>query len=95
MFLNKAFAATPLDRESLPQDNLDIAERVRTNPFPWTGQFSPQLAEALLVAYAPRAGVILDPFAGSGTSLVEAARQGLGAYGVELNPAAVLMARVY
>ena len=95
MFLNEAFAATPLDRESLPQGNLDIAERVRTNPFPWTGQFSPQLAEALLVAYAPRAGVILDPFAGSGTSLVEAARQGLGACGVELNPAAVLMARVY
>ena len=95
MFLNEAFATTPLDRESLPQGNLDIAERVRTNPFPWTGQFSPQLAEALLVAYAPRAGVILDPFAGSGTSLVEAARQGLGACGVELNPAAVLMARVY
>ena len=95
MFLNEAFATTPLDRESLPQGNLDIAERVRTNSFPWTGQFSPQLAEALLVAYAPRAGVILDPFAGSGTSLVEAARQGLGACGVELNPAAVLMARVY
>ena len=95
MFLNEAFATTPLDRESLPQGSLDIAKRVRTNPFPWTGQFSPQLAEALLVAYAPRAGVILDPFAGSGTSLVEAARQGLGACGVELNPAAVLMARVY
>ena len=95
MFLNEAFATTLLDRESLPQGNLDIAERVRTNPFPWTGQFSPQLAEALLVAYAPRAGVILDPFAGSGTTLVEAARQGLGACGVELNPAAVLMARLY
>ena len=95
MFLNESFATTPLDRESLPQGYLDIAERVRTNPFPWTGQFSPQLVEALLVAYAPRTGVILDPFAGSGTSLVEAARQGLGACGVELNPAAVLMARVY
>ena len=95
MILHEAFAATPLDRESLPQGNLDIAERVRTNPFPWTGQFSPQLAEALLIAYAPRAGVVLDPFAGSGTSLVEAARQGLGACGVELNPAAMLMARVY
>ena len=95
MFLNEAFATTPLDRESLPQGSLDIVERVRTNPFPWTGQFSPQLVEALLVAYAPRAGVILDPFAGSGTSLVEAARQGLGACGVELNPAAVLMARIY
>jgi len=95
MILNDTFATMRPDRESLPQGNLDIAERVRTNPFPWTGQFSPQLVEALLVTYAPQAGVILDPFAGSGTSLAEAARQGLGACGVELNPAAVLMARTY
>ena len=89
------FAATPLDKTSLPQGSLDIAERVRTNPFPWIGQFSPQLVEELLTAYGPPAGVVLDPFAGSGTSLVEAARQGLAACGSELNPAAVILARVY
>ena len=43
MILHDTFAATPLDRTSLPQSGLDIAERVRTNPFPWAGQFSPQL----------------------------------------------------
>ena len=66
MILHDTFAATPLDRTSLPQGNLDLAERVRTNPFPWTGQFSPQLVEKLLTAYAPRNGVVLDPklFAG-------------------------------
>ena len=74
MILHDTFAATPLDRTSLPQGALDVAERVRTNPLPWTGQFSPQLVEKLLAAYAPRDGVVLDPFAGSGTSLVEAAR---------------------
>ena len=95
MILREIFATTPLDRESLPQGSLDIAERVRTNPFPWTGQFSPQLVEELLSAYAPPTGVILDPFVGSGTSLVEAARLGLAACGGELNPAAVLLARVY
>ena len=95
MLLNKAFASVAIDRESLPQRNLDIAERVRTNLFPWAGQFSPQLVEELLTAYAPRAGVILDPFAGSGTSLVEAARLGLAAQGGELNPAAVALARVF
>ena len=95
MLLNKAFAGVALDRESLPQGNLDIAERVRTNLFPWAGQFSPQLVEELLTAYAPRAGVVLDPFAGSGTSLVEAARLGLAACGGELNPAAVFLARVF
>ena len=50
MILHDTFAATPLDRKSLPQGNLDIAERVRTNPLPWAGQFSPQLVERLLTA---------------------------------------------
>lgn len=35
MLLSRTFAATPLDKESIPQSNLDIAERVRTNQLPW------------------------------------------------------------
>ena len=95
MILHDTFAATPLDRTSLSQSALDVAERVRTNLLPWTGQFSPQLVEKLLSAYAPRHGVVLDPFAGSGTSLVEAARLDLPACGGDLNPAAVTLSRVY
>lgn len=95
MLLNGTFAATPLDLKSLPRSRLDIATRVRTNPLPWTGQFSPQLVEALLEAYAPEKGSVLDPFVGSGTSLVEAVRLGLSAQGSELNPAALILARVY
>ena len=95
MLLHGAFSDTPLDRESIAQGSLDIAKRIRTNPFPWTGQFSPQFAEAVLSAYGPADGVVLDPFVGSGTSLVEAARLGLTAYGADLNPAAVALARVY
>ena len=95
MLLSRTFAATPLDKASIPQSNLDITERVRTNQLPWSGQFSPQLVEELLNAYAPPGGVLLDPFAGSGTSLVEAARQGLAADGIDINPAAVILARVY
>lgn len=95
MLLSRTFAATPLDKASIPQSNLDITERVRTNQLPWSGQFSPQLVEELLNAYAPPDGVLLDPFAGSGTSLVEAARQGLSADGIDINPAAVMLARVY
>lgn len=89
------YTTTPLDRDSLPQSSLNIANRVRTNPLPWNGQFSPQFVEELLTAYAPRSGVVLDPFVGSGTSLVEAARAGLGAWGGDLNPAAVALASVY
>ena len=95
MLLNQAFSAISLDRKSLPQGNLDITDRVRRNLFPWTGQFSPQLVEELLTAYAPRDSIVLDPFVGSGTSLVEAARLGLSACGGELNPAAVVLARVF
>ena len=89
------FSATPLDRESIPQGSLDITKRVRTNLFPWNGQFSPQLVEELLTAYAPRNGVVLDPFVGSGTLLVEAARLGLSACGSDINPAAIILAEVY
>lgn len=88
-------ASLAVDRKSLPQSSLDIAHRVRTNLFPWTGQFSPQLVQQLLEAYAPRTGVVLDPFVGSGTSLIESARLGLAAYGSEINPAATILSQVY
>ncbi len=68
---------------------------MRTNLLPWHGQFSPQLVEGLLSAYARRGGTVLDPFVGSGTALVEAARLRLASCGSDLNPAAVALARVY
>lgn len=39
--------------------------------------------------------MIFDPFLGSGTILVESAHFGLSAYGTELNPAAVGLAKIY
>ena len=95
MLINETFATTFLDRESVPQPNLDIANRVRTSLLPWAGQFSPQLVEELLTAYGCRAGIMMDPFVGSGTSLVEAARLGKAAWGSDINPAAAILARVY
>ena len=95
MAMSKPFAAMPADRKTIRQSKLNISQRVRTNSFPWTGQFSPQLVEELLAAYAPKDGLLLDPFAGSGTCLVEGARFGLSVCGVEVNPAAVILARVY
>jgi SAM-dependent methyltransferase len=80
----------------LSQAQLDIGQKVRKNLFPWRGQFSPQLVEAHLTAYAPRSqAVILDPFVGSGTVLVEAARLGHVAIGAEVNPAAATLAATY
>lgn len=79
----------------LPASELNIETKLRSNLFPWRGQFSPQLVESLLRAYAPAGATVLDPFMGSGTVLVEAARLGLAAYGFEINPAAYSLARVY
>jgi len=79
----------------LPQNVLNIEQRLRRNPFAWRGQFSPQLVEALVSAYAPSDGTVLDPFVGSGTTLCAAARNGNPAIGVEINPAAAYLAQVY
>ncbi len=79
----------------LPQAALDIDGKTRTSVFAWRGQFSPQLVESLLWAYCPRAAHVIDPFSGSGTSLLESARLGFPATGFEINPAAWLLSRIY
>ena len=82
----------PCDRESIPQENLDLANKFRTSILPWRGQFSPELVELLLKQYGQDTSVILDPFVGSGTTLFEAARIGLTCYAAEINPSAIEMA---
>jgi len=74
---------------------LDIEVKKRTNLLAWRGQFSPQFVQAVLENYARKDDVVLDPFAGSGTVLVEAAHLGHEAFGYEVNPAAELLAKVY
>ncbi len=88
------FDGVPLDEAMVPQALLDILDKRRSNLFPWNGQFSPQLIEILLGQYAPRSGLVLDPFAGGGTVLFEASRLGLASVGTEINPAACAMARI-
>jgi DNA modification methylase len=77
------------------QELLNIEEKKRSNLFAWRGQFSPQLIEYLLKYYCPEDSVILDPFAGSGTVLFEAASIGLSAYGFEINPSAWSFCKLY
>lgn len=43
---------------------------------PYLGKFPPQLAEALIDRHCPAGGLVLDPFCGSGTTLVAAAKLG-------------------
>jgi SAM-dependent methyltransferase len=87
------FDQIPVDRASIPQDRLDLVNRYRTSLFPWRGQFSPELVELFLSEFTSARSVIADPFVGSGTTLFEAARKSLRAFGAEINPAAVVMSR--
>jgi DNA modification methylase len=81
--------------QPIPQEKLDIIEKTRANLFVWRGQFSPQLIETILSFYCPSNSVILDPFVGSGTVLLEASYLSLEAYGFEINPAAYIMSHTY
>lgn len=89
------FKSIPIDRKSISQGELNIDNKTRSNYFAWNGQFSPQFVETLLRHYAQDNDVVLDPFVGSGTTLCEAARKGISAYGMELNASAYYMAKTY
>ena len=55
----------------------------------------PQIARRLIELYKPKTnGILLDPFSGSGSSLVEARLQGINSYGIDINPLARLIAKV-
>ena len=76
----------------------DLPERERTKHVhrlhPYLGKFIPQLVEALLERHFPAAGRILDPFAGSGTTLVQALESGCSATGIDVAAFNCLLMRV-
>lgn len=59
----------------------------------YKGKFNPQIARAILNTADLRGGaVVLDPFCGSGTTLVEAVHLGFTPVGADLNPLATFIA---
>ena len=76
----------------------DLPERERTKHVhrlhPYLGKFIPQLVETLLARYVRQAGPVLDPFAGSGTTLVQALESGHDATGVDIAAFNALLMRV-
>lgn len=65
------------------------------NIHPFPAKFIPEIPRQILslVHLTPKS-VVLDPFAGSGTALLEAQRAGYDFVGVDLNPIAILISRV-
>src|ERR1700757_2407131 len=66
----------------------ELPERERTKHVhrlhPYLGKFIPQLVEELFRRHVPRGGRVLDPFAGSGTTLVQALESGYDSAGVDI-----------
>ena len=76
----------------------DLPERERTKHVhrlhPYLGKFIPQLVETLLERHVRRGGHVLDPFAGSGTTLVQSLESGRDATGVDVAAFNCLLMRV-
>jgi len=74
--------------DELSWSERDLPERERTKHVhrlhPYLGKFIPQLVEELFRRHVPSGGRVLDPFAGSGTTLVQALESGLDATGVDI-----------
>jgi hypothetical protein len=74
--------------DELSWSERDLPERERTKHVhrlhPYLGKFIPQLVEELFRRHVVPGGRVLDPFAGSGTTLVQALESGLGATGVDI-----------
>jgi hypothetical protein len=76
----------------------DLPERERTKHVhrlhPYLGKYIPQLVEELFRRHVPPRGRVLDPFAGSGTTLVQALESGLDSTGVDIASFNCLLASV-
>jgi DNA methylase len=83
---------------ALSWSEAELPERVRTKHVhrlhPYLGKFVPQLVETLLERYVEPGGLVLDPFAGSGTTLVQCLESGHDAIGVDVAPFNCLLMRV-
>lgn len=83
------------DRKGLngQEDVWDIPAPSANRRFRHAAPFPEALVERCLAAGCPNNGVVLDPYAGSGTTLAVAASRGLSSIGFELNPRYVTLTR--
>lgn len=76
----------------------DVPEHQRTKHVhrlhPYLGKFIPQLVEWFLARYFQPDDVILDPFMGSGTTLIQGNEMKMHTIGIDISPFNCLIARV-
>lgn len=69
--------------------------RAYTHPIhPYPAMMIPQVAGRLIDMHAKPKAVVLDPFCGSGSVLLEAFIKGYNSYGIDINPLSLLISKV-
>lgn len=77
-----------------PSQDEDAEDRAHVHGFhSYPAKAHPVTARRLIEELSPEGGVVLDPFCGSGTVLVEAMLAGRSTIGSDLNPIAVMLSR--
>jgi len=88
---------TSLEELNLNWRESDLPEKERTKHVhrlhPYLGKFIPQLVEIFLRKYFRPGQTVLDPFCGSGTTLVQANELGINAIGSDISAFNVLLSR--
>ncbi len=88
---------TPLDSLNLNWTEKELPERLRTKHIhrlhPYLGKFIPQLVEIFLRKFFKPNQTVLDPFCGSGTTLVQAKELGINAIGYDISAFNVILCR--
>ena len=80
---------------SVDWDFSDASVDSLANIHPYPARFINEIPKHLIEEIGcPEGTIILDPFCGSGTTLVEAQRHGFDSVGIDLNPIACLISRV-
>ena len=89
---------TPLNSLNLNWREIDLPEKTRTKHVhrlhPYLGKFIPQLVEIFLRKYFKHGQTVLDPFCGSGTTLVQANELGINSIGFDISEFNVLLTKV-
>ncbi len=88
----------PLEDLNLNWREKDLPQRQRTKHVhglhPYLGKFVPQLVEIFLRKYFTPGQTVLDPFCGSGTTLVQANELGVHSIGCDISAFNVLLCKV-